>query len=316
MTTDTEAGLSGRWGVTPNVTLSGTVNPDFSQVEADVAQLEVNTRFALFFPEKRPFFLEGADFYTTPLQAVFTRTVADPAWGAKLTGKEGKNAFGVFFARDRQTNLLLPSNQGSRLAFLDDDVTSSVFRYRRDVGANSTLGVLYTGRDGSDYSNDVYGLDGFLRFNSSNALRFQYLRSDTSYPGGSGLGDDLTGDGWLLQYDYLTRNWVATIPHTDLAEDFRADYGLHPAGRRQDHRGAAAPPDLGQRRQLVRPAHLRRRPRSTRRTRRATRPTRTSSCSSTTSDRTRRCVEVAVSQGRGALPRHALRHRPAERRSR
>ena len=225
---DTEAGLSGRWGITPNVTLSGTVNPDFSQVEADAAQLEVNTRFALFFPEKRPFFLEGADFYTTPLQAVFTRTVADPAWGAKVTGKEGKNALGVFVARDRRTNLLLPSNQGSRLASLDDDVTSSVFRYRRDVGANSTLGVLYTGRDGSDYSNDVYGLDGFLRFNSSNALRFQYLRSDTSYPGGSGLGDDLSGDGWLLQYDYLSRDWVATIAHTDLAEDFRADSGFIP----------------------------------------------------------------------------------------
>jgi len=226
--TDTEAGLSGRWGITPNVTLSGTVNPDFSQVEADSAQLEVNTRFALFYPEKRPFFLEGADFYTTPLQAVFTRTVADPAWGAKVTGKEGKNAVGAFIARDRQTNLLLPSNQGSRFAFLDDEVTSSVFRYRRDVGANSTLGVLYTGRNGNDYNNDLYGLDGFLRFNSSNALRFQYLRSDTSYPTGSGLGRDLTGDGWLLQYDYLSRNWVATLSHTDLSDDFRADSGFIP----------------------------------------------------------------------------------------
>ena len=86
------SGLTGRWSVTPNLTLNGTVNPDFSQVEADVAQLDVNQRFALFYPEKRPFFLEGVDFFTTPVQTVFTRTVADPTFGAKLTGKQGANA--------------------------------------------------------------------------------------------------------------------------------------------------------------------------------------------------------------------------------
>lgn len=77
---DVDPGLSVRWGITPNLTANGTINPDFSQVEADVAQLEVNERFALFFPEKRPFFLEGSDFFQTPQRAAFTRTVADPLW--------------------------------------------------------------------------------------------------------------------------------------------------------------------------------------------------------------------------------------------
>ncbi len=229
---DVEPGISGRWGITPNLTLSGTINPDFSQVEADAAQLEVNTRFALFFPEKRPFFLEGADFYTTPLQAVFTRTVADPEWGAKITGKEGKHAIGAFVAHDRQTNLLLPSNQGSALFGLDQNLTSSVFRYRRDVGQGSTVGVLYTGREGGDYSNDLYGVDGFLRLNPSNALRFQYLRSDTTYPEAAGLGAlsgaDLTGDGWVVQYDHLTRDWVASLSYSELDPEFRADSGFVP----------------------------------------------------------------------------------------
>jgi hypothetical protein len=226
---DVEPGIFGRWGVTPNVSVSGTINPDFSQVEADAAQLEVNTRFALFFPEKRPFFLEGADFYTTPIQAVFTRTVADPKWGAKVTGKEGASAVGAFVARDRQTNLLIPSNQGSRFVFLDDEVTSTVLRYRRDVGQRSTLGVLYTGRDGSSYGNDVYGLDGLLRINTSNAVRFQYLTTDTEYPVAGGLdGAELSGDGFQLQYDYLTRGWVANATYTDLDEDFRADLGFVP----------------------------------------------------------------------------------------
>jgi hypothetical protein len=78
---DAEPGLDLRWGITSDLTVNTTVNPDFSQVEADVAQLDVNNRFALFFPEKRPFFLEGADFFSTPLRAVFTRTIADPLVG-------------------------------------------------------------------------------------------------------------------------------------------------------------------------------------------------------------------------------------------
>lgn len=123
-----EAGLTARWSMTSNLTFSGAVNPDFSQVEADIAQLDVNQRFALFYPEKRPFFLEGVDFFTTPIQAVFTRTVADPYFGAKLTGKQGGNAIGVFVAHDRQNTLLLPSNQGSDYAFLDDEVTTAVAR--------------------------------------------------------------------------------------------------------------------------------------------------------------------------------------------
>ena len=96
------------------MTLNGTINPDFSQVEADVAQLDVNQRFALFYPEKRPFFLEGIDYFTTPIQAVFTRTVADPYYGREADRQAGRQ-------RDRacsspatgSTTSLFPSNAGS-----------------------------------------------------------------------------------------------------------------------------------------------------------------------------------------------------------
>ena len=81
-----EAGLTARWGITPNLFLSGTLNPDFSQVEADSAQLDINQPFALFFPEKRPFFTDGLDFFKTPLSVIYTRTLRDPQWGIKLTG--------------------------------------------------------------------------------------------------------------------------------------------------------------------------------------------------------------------------------------
>src|SRR5690606_19291606 len=94
---DIEPGLDVQWGITPNVIFNGTLNPDFSQVEADSAQLDVNNQFALFFPERRPFFLEGQDLFEDPFGLVYTRNVADPDYGAKVTGKEGSHAFGAFF---------------------------------------------------------------------------------------------------------------------------------------------------------------------------------------------------------------------------
>ena len=126
-TIEVEPGLTARWGITPNLTLNAALNPDFSQVEADVGQLDINTQFALFFPEKRPFFLEGADFFQTPIQAVYTRTVADPDWGIKLTGKEGKSAIGVFVARDDLTNLIIPGSQSSRPHLASGTTTTPAF---------------------------------------------------------------------------------------------------------------------------------------------------------------------------------------------
>ncbi|MDH3404213.1 MAG: carbohydrate binding family 9 domain-containing protein, partial [Acidobacteriota bacterium] len=143
---DVEPGLTVNWGVTPNFTLASALNPDFSQVEADVAQLDINTSFALFFPERRPFFLEGSDYFSTQLRAVYTRSVADPDWGLKLTGKEGRHAVGISVARDAITTLLLPGPESSALDSLDRESTAAVLRYRRDLTESSTFGALVTDR--------------------------------------------------------------------------------------------------------------------------------------------------------------------------
>ena len=240
---EAEAGLSVRWGITPNVTLNATVNPDFSQVEADAAELNVNERFALFFPEKRPFFLEGADFFETPLDAVFTRTVADPSFGLKLTGKEGRNAFGVFLAEDRLNNLLFPSAESSGLASVDQDVRSGVVRYRRDIGRVSTLGVIYAGREADGYSNQVYGLDGNLRLTASDTVRFQAVNSATEYPGEVALLNEqpsrpFDGAAYTVSYSHGTRNWawVASLDQRDAG--FRADSGFIPQVDFRDRAGA------------------------------------------------------------------------------
>ena len=230
---ETDLGISMRWGITPNMSLNAAVNPDFSQVEADTAQLDINTRFALFFPERRPFFLEGADFFNTPMRAIFTRTIFDPNWGLKLTGKEGKHAVGVIVAEDDVNAFNIPFNQFSRFASIDEEVLNAIVRYRRDVGPRSNLGFLATARDGDEYRNQVYGVDGVFRFTTSDSFRFQYLHSETKYPAqiAENLGQPLGqfgDDAFAVSFNHLTRDWVAGVRYQDLGADFRADSGFVP----------------------------------------------------------------------------------------
>lgn len=228
---DTDVGVSARWGITPDVTLNVAVNPDFSQVEADVAQLDVNRQFAIFFPETRPFFLEGADYYSSPIDAVFTRNIADPNLGLKLTGKLGSSTYGLIAADDAVTNLLFPGTFGSDSDSLDNGSQAFVGRYRRDLGRNSTLGALVTARSGDDYHNYVAGVDGRLRFKETESVRFQYLVSDTGYPGETALEfeqpiGDFSGSATLLEYAHNARNWFWFLEHQDYDQDFRADLGF------------------------------------------------------------------------------------------
>lgn len=241
---DKRLGVSARWGITPNLSLNGAVNPDFSQIEADVVQIAVNRRFALYYPEKRPFFLEGADFFVTPMRAVYSRTVADPEWGAKLTGKAGPNAIGAIVARDRETDLLFPGAQGSSSTTLEQPATVGVVRYRRDVGESSALGVLLTDREGDGYHNRVGGIDGYLRLSPRDTLRVQALRSDTRYPRAVaqefGQPEDAFS-GWSTSviYDHNERNWNMWSSYLERSSRFRADAGFMPqVGYRSGEIGA------------------------------------------------------------------------------
>lgn len=227
----TEAGLTGRWGITPNASLSATFNPDFSQVEADAAQLEVNTRFALFYSEKRPFFMEGSDFFATPIDAVYTRSVADPQWGVKLTGKGATQAYSAFVARDRLLNLLLPSGDGSSYGSYQLPNLVGAARYRHDVGRASTVGVLATTRQASQYHNRVVGVDGLWRFSPTDTVSFQLLRSSTRYP--REVADEeeqprgeFAGTALEVEYLHSRRDWQGWAWYRSLAPSFRADAGF------------------------------------------------------------------------------------------
>ncbi len=258
-----EFGVSTRWSVTPNLALNATFQPDFSQIEADAARLEVNRRFAIFFPEKRPFFLEGADLFKTLFNAVHTRSVVDPRWGLKLSGKEGRHAIGAFVTRDRATSVIVPSNESSRGTLLDVENTSAVARYRRDVGQASNIGLLATYRDAEDGTrNRVLGIDALLRLGPHDLVKVQIADSETEY-GSALLSLDEDGDGsadfadqpdgrfdghaaWF-RYQHADGAWEWWLAGKERSPGLRMDNGFMP---RVDTRAWGA----GLRRQFFGPA--------------------------------------------------------------
>ena len=126
-----------RWGMSNNLTLNGTVNPDFSQIESDAGQVSYDPRQALFFAEKRPFFLDGSEFFATPKNLVYTRRIVQPVAAAKITGKMSGFSLGLLNAVDGTDGSL---DGASHPVY-------SIARIQRDIGARGKLGLLLTDRD-------------------------------------------------------------------------------------------------------------------------------------------------------------------------
>ena len=143
-----EAAGTVRWGVTQNLSMTATAHPDFSQVEADIGQVTLNQRFALFYPEKRPFFLEGLEQFDTPNQLIYMRRIVQPVFGAKLAGKVGGTGIAYLGAVDNQDQSATGANP-----------VYNMLRLRRDLGPTSTVGLAYTDRIDGDAYNRVLGVD-------------------------------------------------------------------------------------------------------------------------------------------------------------
>ncbi|WP_448549249.1 carbohydrate binding family 9 domain-containing protein [Thalassotalea fusca] len=179
---NSEASLDVRWGITPDILLNATINPDFSTIETDSAQLDINNNFALFNEEKRPFFLDNADYFDTNFNLVYTRNINAPGYGAKLTGRQGDHALGVFITDDESTNILIPGNRSSSVATIDDTSQAAAIRYRFNYDENTTFGWISTLRQSEGYDNVVHGIDARKRLTTSDVIKFQSLYSSTDYP--------------------------------------------------------------------------------------------------------------------------------------
>jgi len=200
-----------RWGVSNNLTLNGSVKPDFSQVESDAGQLGFDPRLALFFPEKRPFFLEGIEQFQVPNQLIYTRRIVQPVAAAKLTGKSFGTNLGFLAAVDDRS----ASSTG------EDNPTFVVFRAQRDVGHQSRLGFAATDRRDPRYSNTLADIDGRLVFSGIYSLQLQAAASRTVESGTA-----RTAPLWRAQFDINGRTLGFTAGSTGISDRFRADAGF------------------------------------------------------------------------------------------
>jgi hypothetical protein len=228
-------GMDLKWAPGADTIVDATVNPDFSQIESDVAQISANERFALFYPEKRPFFLEGVDLFQTPIQAVYTRTITSPLWGVRITGKAATGtAYTALVTEDRGGGtVILPGPVFSDTAPQDFKSLVALARVRQDLGA-SFAGFLGTARviQGGGYNADA-GPDFQCRISSDDVLTGQYLYSVSREPNRPDLspvwdGQRLSGGAGILTWSHSTRHWDWTLEYDDLSDEFRADDGFVP----------------------------------------------------------------------------------------
>ncbi len=218
-----ELSLTAKYGITSDLILDATINPDFSQVESDVGQIDINQRFAIFYPERRPFFLEGNETFNfaetgrrdAVRSVVNTRTIVNPLTAAKLTGKIGiRNTIASIYALDE----VPPDKVGNGAK----NAQVGVFRYKRSFKDDSYLGAVYTSRELNGHFNRVAGLDGQIRLSKSSILSANYLRS---YDRDSAEAEVTKDYSAKIGYMRRTRKITYGASFTDIS-DFKTDVGF------------------------------------------------------------------------------------------
>ena len=199
-------------------TLDVTVNPDFSQVESDEPQVTVNQRFEVYFPEKRPFFMENAGFFKTPQQLFFSRRIVDPLVGARLTGKQGKWSIGSLLVADSGPGEAIPEDDpmNGRHAF------DAVVRVQRELKGNSNVALMATSMDFGSAHNRVLSADTRLQLLPNWILTGQAMSSDTRLPDGRRLN----GPAYYLDWAHSGKHLVSETTYIDRSPSFVAGLGF------------------------------------------------------------------------------------------
>jgi hypothetical protein len=242
-----ELSLGGKYSITSDMTVEAAINPDFSQIESDAAQIDVNTTIALFYPERRPFFQEGSDIFRTLFNSFYTRMINDPQLAVKLTGRMGRTSVGFLSAVDENTPYMIPLEERS-LVINSGRSTANILRGSRAFGDNSMVGFILTDRrlDGGG-SGTIAALDGSIRLSKNYSIDGQFIASHTQEADDTSLTSDL-GD---LQFDYgkhtvafdgesyygsafitrlnrNARNWNFFVDYNQVSPSYRTETGYDP----------------------------------------------------------------------------------------
>ncbi len=216
---DPQVGLDAKFILHDSFVLDATINPDFSQVESDQPQITVNQRFAVFFPEKRPFFLENSNYFSSPIDLVFTRNIGHPEFGLRLTGKSGPWAVGVLATDDSAPGEALPPSDPRST----DRATFVIARVSRDILNQSTVGALFTDREFAGGYNRVGGIDANLKIDQNWRVQGQAVMSATMDPI-AGLNQG--GLGYKLDLERSGRQFNLQALYTDYSPGFETLTGF------------------------------------------------------------------------------------------
>jgi hypothetical protein len=223
-----EPSLDVKWRLSPATVLDAAINPDFSQVDLDTPQLSSNRQFAVSFPEKRPFFLEGIDILDSPLVAIYTRSITDPAWGARGTHRGGWDGALLTLRDDGGGYTVLPGPYYARFLPQSFGSQATVARARAPLGA-VTLGGVLTDRRAGEGFNTVAGPDVSWRVSPTTRVNAQLLasrtRGDADFPGPAG---EASGNAATLDLLHEGRQWRGALTLSRLDGNFRADNGFIP----------------------------------------------------------------------------------------
>jgi hypothetical protein len=234
-----------RFSPTPDLAVEAVVNPDFSQVESDATQISVNSTFALFYNEKRPFFLLGADMFQNNTGTFYSRTINNPIGGVRAIGKAGSFSFSYLAAADRNTPYIVPGEEGSDVVQTDVRSFSNVARGRFDFGNESYVGAMVTTRNSSDAHNYTGGVDWNYKFMGNNSFRGEVFLSDTKEVNdpelfsdtrrfgstghdGAFNGEQYSGSGSYISLRHDGRDYSANIQYQDRSPTFQAHDGFVP----------------------------------------------------------------------------------------
>jgi hypothetical protein len=230
---DPQAGLDVKWVIRDAVTVDVAINPDFGQIESDQPQVTVNQRFEVFFPETRPFFLENADMFRTPVNLVFTRRINDPKLGGRVTGRIDKWAFGAFMMNDETPNERLDDPVG----LSGEKALHTVLRVNRDLFEQSRIGLIYTDRGLAGGYNRVGGIDGRFKLGPNWETQFQVVNSATrTIATENEPSVDLSDPAYDVLFNRDGLHFDAHIHYIDIGEDFRSQGGFIPrTGIRDRH---------------------------------------------------------------------------------
>lgn len=225
---DFRGGLDAKFVVRDALTFDVALNPDFSQVESDEPQVTINQRFEVFFPEKRPFFIENAGFFQTPVSLLFSRRVADPQFGVRMTGKVGRWAIGALGIDDRAPGAGGPSSTataGARAGI-------GVVRVQREFGQQSEIGLFAASRDFASIFNRVISLDTRIKLSPNWVLTGQamgsFTRQSPKEPDCPKGDQRLSGPGSWAELRRTGRHFVYTGNYNDLSPNFCSELGFIP----------------------------------------------------------------------------------------